>query len=86
MEQFSIISLSLHAFCGLVEIFATNNTSSSLLHHQRDQFLSTTMRTFKISGEMIVSLATAASNSSTENPTTMVHKFIAKNENEANII
>jgi len=59
MEQFTLISLSLHAFCGMVENYSVNNSSSSLLHHERSQFLSTTMRTLIISKEMIQSLSDA---------------------------
>ena len=90
MDQFSLISLSLHAFCGIVEIFSVNNSASSLLYHQRDQFLSAIMNSYIISTEMIRSLATAATSNKDNNtnidPVYMVNKLIANHENESNII
>lgn len=90
MDQFSIISLSLHVFCGLVEIFSVNNSSSSLLNHQRDQFLSALINALIISSEMICSLTNASiatsDNSSNVDHTIVVNKMIAKYENEANVI
>lgn len=90
MDQYCLISLSLHAFCGLVEIFSVNNSASSLLYHQRDEFLSATMNSFIISTQMIQSLASAATSSgenvNNKDPITIVNKTIAKLENEANVI
>lgn len=77
MEQWSIQSLCLHALCGIVEGTATNNESSSILYHQRDQFLGTTMKSFLLATEMITALAT---------PDSDMKKFIATKENQSNII
>ncbi len=90
MDQYCLISLSLHAFCGLVEIFSVNNSASSLLYHQRDEFVSATINSFIISTEMIHSVASAATSSgenvNNNDPITIVNKTIAKLENEANVI
>jgi len=77
MEQWSIQSLSLHALCGIVESTATNNESSSILYHQRDQFLGTTMKSFLLASDMITFLST---------PDSDMKKFIATKENQSNII
>ena len=79
MEQYSIQSLCLHALCGVVESTATNNESSSILHHQRDQFLSATMRSFNLAKETITALLTAKFDS-------LAIQFIATKENQSNII
>jgi len=98
MEQFALLSLCLHALCGLVENISANNTSSSILFHQRDQFLSSTMRAFNLAKHMISSLFTPTSNSTTasdanananinnsfQNDT--VKNILIKKENELNLI
>ena len=89
MDQFTLLSLTLHAFCGLIEIFSANNSSSSLLHHQRREFLTTIMNSFIISTEMIKSLTAAASdtrNTLNLDAATIVNKMISKKENETNIV
>ncbi len=92
MDQFSLLSLTLHSLCGLVEIFTTNNTSSSLLYHESDKFLTTTMKALIISNELILSITNAASINTTklsdtnQKSTIIVNKVVAKKENESAII
>lgn len=77
MEQWSVLSLCLHAVCGLVETNATTNESSSVLYHERELFLGTTLRSLRLGAEMVTVLASAD---------THMKKSIATKENEANII
>jgi hypothetical protein len=77
MEQYSIQSLALHALCGIVESTATNNESSSILYHQKTQFLSTMLRSFLLGTEMITALSSGDS---------LMKKMIATKENQSNII
>lgn len=77
MEEYSIQSLCLHALCGVVESTATNNESSSILYHQRDQFLAITMRSFLLAAETITALLTADS---------LATQTIATKENQSNVI
>lgn len=77
MEQYSIQSLALHALCGIVESTATNNESSSILYHQKTQFLATILRSFSMGCEMIMALSSADS---------LMKKTIATKENQSNII
>ena len=92
MDQYSLLSLSLHAFCGLVEIFTTNDASSSLLHHESEKFLSTTMRSLIISNEMILSITEATTidittmNDVNQKSATLVNKSIANSESKCDII
>jgi len=93
MEQWSIQSLCLHALCGIVEGTATNNESSSILHHQRNEFLSTVMRSFLLASEIIQALSaatTTAGSSSAENGSSDMNGnkmlMIATKENQSNII
>lgn len=77
MEQWSIQSLCLHALCGIVEGTATNNESSSILFHQRDEFLMTVMRSFFLATEMITGLSNCDSE---------MKRHIAMKEHQTNII
>lgn len=77
MEQWSVLSLCLHAICGLVESTATTNESSSVLYHERELFLGTTLRSLRLGAEMVTVLAS---------PDTNMKKSIATKENESNII
>ena len=77
MEQWSVLSLCLHAICGLVESTATTNESSSVLYHERELLLGTTLRSLRLGAEMVTVLAS---------PDTDMKKSIATKENESNII
>jgi hypothetical protein len=77
MEQYSIQSLALHVLCGIVESTAMNNESSSILYHQKVQFLSTMTRSFLLGTEMITGLSSGDS---------QMKKTIATKENQSNII
>mmetsp|Transcript_15789 Transcript_15789/g.29792 ORF Transcript_15789/g.29792 Transcript_15789/m.29792 type:complete len:776 (-) Transcript_15789:1993-4320(-) len=82
MEQWSVQSLCLHALCGIVEGTAANNESSSILFHQRDEFLMTVMRSFYLATEMITGLA----NIGIANCDSEMKRDIAMKEHQTNII
>ncbi len=57
MEQWAVQSLCLHALCGMVEGMTTaNHESSSVLHHLKEDFVSTVLRTFLLATECITGL------------------------------
>lgn len=77
MEHWSIISLCLHAMCGVVERISTNDQTSAILHVQKNDFLSTTIR------PLILAIQTTTSLS---HPDSEMKKILATNEDDANII
>jgi hypothetical protein len=78
MEQWSILSLCLHALCGVIEsITTTNDSSSAILHVQKQDFLSNTFRAFALATKMIMTF---------QNAGTHFEKMLSAKENDSNII
>jgi hypothetical protein len=62
MEEWSLLSQCLEALCSLVEQSASNTSSSSLLYHQRDDFLSTILSTWTLSVHALTTLHSTMAN------------------------
>lgn len=77
MEQWSILSLCLHALCGLIESFSTTDASSAILHIQKQEFLSNTMCTLSLATNTIMKI---------QNANADFEKLLAAKENDSNII
>lgn len=68
MEQWAVQSLCLHALCGMVEGTTTaNHESSSVLHHLKQDFLSTVLRSFLLATECITGLGISLAQNENEN-------------------
>ena len=86
MEQWSLLSQCLEALCSLVEQSASNTSSSSLLYHQRDNFLSIILSTWTLS---VHALTTLHSSRTTLNESTTPNTFwtsMATQEDQRNSI
>ena len=86
MEQYSIQSLALHVLCGIIESTAANNESSSILYHQKTQFLSTILRSFLVGTEMITALNNPNESTANNQITPLMKRTLATKENQSNII
>jgi hypothetical protein len=77
MEQWSILSLCLHVLCGIIESISTNDASSAILHVQKEDFLSNTIRALTLATNTIMAF---------QNTCTDIEKVLSVKENDSNII